>query len=88
MFGRQRRWLPTTPQQFNAAISPHDSLLVSSQQRVIDKILYEHELFHPTRFLAQINVSVMPHKQLMHSIELFGNVVAPVVRKALQPAFV
>jgi len=28
-------------------------------------------------------VGTMPHDKLMHSIELFGRVVAPAVRKAL-----
>jgi hypothetical protein len=28
-------------------------------------------------------VGTMPHAQIMHSIELLGNVVAPAVRKAL-----
>jgi alkanesulfonate monooxygenase SsuD/methylene tetrahydromethanopterin reductase-like flavin-dependent oxidoreductase (luciferase family) len=64
--------------------SPHGSLLVGSPQEVIDKILYEHELFKHTRFLAQMTVGTIPHDKLMRSIELFGTVVAPAVRKALQ----
>jgi hypothetical protein len=31
----------------------------------------------------QMSVGTMPHAQIMHSIELLGNVVAPAVRKAL-----
>jgi len=57
--------------------------LVGSPQQVIDKILYEHSLFKNTRFLAQMSVETLPHDKLMHAIELFGNVVAPAVRKAL-----
>jgi probable LLM family oxidoreductase len=86
--GRERGWPPTTRQQFNASINPQGALLVGSPQQVIDKILYEHELFGHTRFLAQMSVGTMPHKQLMHSIELFGNVVAPAIRKALNPALI
>jgi hypothetical protein len=58
-------------------------LLVGSPQQVIDKILYEHELFKFTRFMVQFSVGTLPHKQMMHAIELFGNVVAPAVKKAL-----
>ena len=47
---------------------------------MIDKILYEHELFGNTRFLAQMSMGA-PHKELLKSIELFGAQVAPAVRK-------
>ena len=62
---------------------PEGSLLVGSPQQVIDKILYEYELFKFTRFMVQFSVGTLPHKQMMHAIELFGNVVAPAVKKAL-----
>ena len=81
--GRERGWPPTTRAQFDAMRAPEGSLLVGSPQEVIDKILYEHELFNHSRFMAQMDVGGVPHKQLMRSIELFGTVVAPAVRKAL-----
>ena len=37
------------------------------------------------RFLIQFTVGTMPHADVMRSIELFGNEVAPAVRKALAP---
>lgn len=81
--GRERGWPPTTRAQFDFMRSPTGALLVGSPQQVIDKILYEHELFDNTRFMVQFSVGTLPHKQMMHAIELFGNVVAPAVRKAL-----
>ena len=48
---------------------------------MIDKILFEHELFGHERFLAQMSVGPMPHAKIMRSIELFGTLVAPVVRR-------
>lgn len=81
--GRERGWPPMNRQQFESMRAPNASLLVGSPQQVIDKILYEHELFKHSRFLAQMSVGTMPHDKIMHSIELFGNVVAPAVRKAL-----
>jgi len=86
--GRERGWPPTTRQQFDYMRSPEGSLLVGSPQQIIDKILYEHELFGHTRFLAQMSVGTMPHKQMMRSIELFGTTVAPEVRKVLKPEVV
>lgn len=81
--GRERGWPPMNRNQYEAMRAEHGSLLVGNPQEVIDKILYEYELFGNTRFLAQMSVGTIPHKQMMRSIELFGTVVAPAVRKAL-----
>lgn len=80
--GRERGWSPVTRQHFEQSRSPKGSLMVGSPQQVIDKILYEHELFKQTRFLAQMSVGTLPHTQVMRSIELFGTRVAPAIRKA------
>ena len=81
--GRERGWSRMTREHFDLMRSPKGSLLVGSTQEVIDKILYEHELFGNDRFLAQMTVGVMDHEKIMHSIELFGTVVAPAVKKAI-----
>ncbi len=81
--GRERGWPPTTRAQFEAGRSMQGALLVGDPQQVIDKILYEQKLLSLDRFLLHVSVGTMPHDKLMHSIELFGNVVAPAVRKAL-----
>ncbi len=52
-------------------------------QEVTEKILYEHELFGNTRFLAQASVGNIPHKKVMHSIELFATKVVPAVKKEI-----
>ena len=81
--GKERGWSPLSREQFEYMRSPKGSLLVGSPAQVVDKILYEHELFGNTRFLAQMSVGHVPHQQILHSIELFGTKVAPEVRKAL-----
>lgn len=81
--GQERGWSPLSRQQFEYSRSPKGALVVGSPQEVIDKILYEHELFGNTRFLAQMSMGEMPHQQIMKSIELYGDVVAPAVRKAI-----
>lgn len=81
--GRERGWSPMDTQQFELMRSSKGSLLVGSPQEVAEKILYEHELFGNTRFMAQMAVGTVPHDKMMKSIELFGTQVAPVVRKAL-----
>ena len=59
------------------------SNFVGSPREVIEKILFQHEIFGHQRFMIQFSVGTLPHLQLMHSIELFGTQVAPAVRKAL-----
>lgn len=81
--GRERGWPPTTRQQFDGMRMPQASLIVGSPQEVVDKILYEHELFGNTRFLAQMSLGNMPHHLIMKSIELFAKEVVPVVKKAV-----
>ena len=82
--GRERGWPPLSQQQYEYLHSPMGALMVGSVQEVIDKILYEHELFGNTRFLAQASVGNVPHKLIMHSIELFGTKVVPVIRKEVK----
>ncbi len=81
--GAERGWPPTTRQQFESSRARRGALLVGSAQEVVDKILHEHELFHHDRFLAQMDVGGVSHRDVMRSIELLGTRVAPVVREAL-----
>lgn len=84
--GRERGWPPPTKHQFDAERSAKGAVLIGDPQQVIDKILWEHELFGMTRFTLQMSVGSLPHKDLMHAIELYGTVVAPAVRKAIGSA--
>ncbi|MGC4020965.1 MAG: LLM class flavin-dependent oxidoreductase [Cyclobacteriaceae bacterium] len=81
--GKERGWPPLSHEQFEMSRSPRGYLMVGSVQEVIDKILFEHELFNHTRFLAQMSVGTMDHKKILKSIELFGTEVIPAVKKAL-----
>lgn len=84
--GRERGWSPMNREHYETMRAPKGSLLVGSPQQVIDKILYEHELFGNTRFLLHISVGTLPHDILMRAIELLGTVVAPAVKKAVAKA--
>ncbi len=83
--GRERGWPPMSRQQFEASCILRGANVVGSPQQVIDKILYQHEIFGHDRFLLQMSVGSVPHKKLMRSIELFATEVAPVIRKELRP---
>jgi probable LLM family oxidoreductase len=79
--GSERGWSPMTREQFDASTSLNGANVVGSPQQVIDKILYQHEIFGHDRFLLQMSVGSIPHKKLLKSIELFATEVAPVIRK-------
>ncbi len=83
--GRERGWPPTSRQQFDAMRGPQGALLVGSPQEVIDKLLFEYELFGNDRFLLQMALGDMPHAWIMRAIELLGTEVAPVVRRETAP---
>ncbi len=79
--GRERGWPPGTREQFEASTELQGALLVGSPQEVIDKILYQYELFGHTRFLAQMSLGAMPHNKILYSMELLATKVMPVVKK-------
>jgi probable LLM family oxidoreductase len=81
--GKERGWPPASRAQFDAARAPRGHLVLGDVQEVIDKILFEHEIFRNDRFLLQMSVGPMPHAKLMRAIELLGTKVAPAVRKAV-----
>jgi probable LLM family oxidoreductase len=81
--GKERGWSGIDREQYEFMCSDAGALFVGSPQEIIDKILYEYRLFSHSRFLLQMSVGTMPHEKNMRSIELFGSVVAPAVRKAL-----
>jgi probable LLM family oxidoreductase len=79
--GRERGWPPMTREGYQALRSPEGALAVGSPQEVAEKILYEHELFGHDRYLGQMSVGAVEHREVMRSIERFGTEVAPVVRE-------
>ena len=81
--GRERGWPPMTRNQFESLRSPMGALLVGSVDEVIEKILFEHDLFRHDRFVAQMGVGAQPHDQVLRAIELLGTKVAPVVREEI-----
>ncbi len=81
--GRERGWSPMSREQFDASCTLRGANAVGSPQEIIDKILYQHEIFGHHRFLLQLTVGSIPHKKVMKAIELLGSKVAPAVRKEL-----
>ena len=78
--GRERGWAGITREQFEAGLHPRAHLVVGEPEAVIEKILFQHEVFGMQRYLLQFSVGTVPHDRMLKSIELFGTEVAPVVR--------
>jgi probable LLM family oxidoreductase len=78
--GRERGWPPMSREHYDAAAELRGANFVGSPQQVIEKILFQHELFGHDRFLVQFSVGTLPHDRMLRSIELFGTEVAPAVR--------
>ena len=81
--GRERGWPPMTRGQFDASTGLHGANFVGSPQQVVEKILFQHEIFGHQRFMVQFSVGTLPHASIMRSIELYGTEVAPVVRREI-----
>ena len=81
--GRERGWPPMTRQQYEASAGLRGANFVGNPDEIIEKILFQHEIFNHQRVLIQLSVGTMPHHQIMHAIELLGTKVAPVVRKEI-----
>ena len=81
--GRERGWPRMSREQYDEMRSPRGALAVGSPQELVDKILFQHELFGHHRYLAQISVGPIPHANVLRAIELFGTEVAPAVRAEL-----
>jgi probable LLM family oxidoreductase len=78
--GRERGWPPSGRQQYEALRSPRGALAVGAPEAVAEKILYEHELFGHQRYMGQMSVGAVAHRDVLRSMELFGTEVAPLVR--------
>jgi probable LLM family oxidoreductase len=78
--GGERGWSEIRRQDFDALRTLRGALVVGSPEQVVEKILFQHELFGHQRFLAQISVGDLPHPKVLRAIELLGTEVAPAVR--------
>lgn len=84
--GRERGWPPMTREQFDFSCSLRGANFIGSPAQVIEKILFQHELFGHDRFLLQLSVGTLPHQKVLRAIELLGTEVAPVVRREVGKA--
>jgi alkanesulfonate monooxygenase SsuD/methylene tetrahydromethanopterin reductase-like flavin-dependent oxidoreductase (luciferase family) len=81
--GRSRgRLIQLSRSEYERAASLEGAYFVGSPQQIIDKLLYQHEMFGHQRFMAQIDIGGLPYHKVAQTIELLATEVAPVVRRA------
>jgi len=83
IIGRERGWPPYTRQTYESGKSLRGFLYVGDPEYVAEKIIYLRKQLGVTRFFLHLDVSTIPHKEILHAIELLGTKVAPIVRKEI-----
>jgi len=81
--GRERGWPPLTRADYDAAATLRGANFVGSPAEIVEKVLFQHEIFGHDRFLLQFTIGGIPHEGIRRSIELLGREVAPAVRERL-----
>ncbi|WKA54423.1 LLM class flavin-dependent oxidoreductase [Planococcus shixiaomingii] len=67
--------------QFMQGAHPHDVMNIGSPQQIIEKILYQHELFGHQRYIAQMDFGGVPFKRLMRNVDMIGSEILPAIKK-------
>ncbi len=83
---RERGFPPLDRAGYEASRGIRGANFVGSPAEIVDKILFQHEIFGHDRFLLQMIGGGIDHARVMRSIELLGSEVLPAVRSALRPA--
>ena len=68
-------------QHFAQGADPRDVMNIGSPQQIIEKILYQHELFGHQRYIAQMDFGGVPFEKLVKNIELIGTEILPAIKK-------
>jgi len=68
-------------QLFAQGADPHSIINVGSPQQIIEKILYQYELFGHQRYIAQIDFGGMPFDKVMKNVEVIGTEIVPAIKK-------
>ncbi|MGO3731616.1 MAG: LLM class flavin-dependent oxidoreductase [Vagococcus sp.] len=67
--------------QFQEATNSQDALMVGDTSQIIEKLLYQYELFGMQRFMAQIDFGGVPFIDVMRNIEIIGSDILPIIKK-------
>ncbi|MCG3420762.1 LLM class flavin-dependent oxidoreductase [Oceanobacillus jordanicus] len=68
-------------QAFAQGADPHSIMNIGSPEQIIEKMLYQHEMFGHQRYIAQIDFGGMPFDKLRKNIEIIGTEILPAIKK-------
>ena len=68
-------------QQFAQATDTRDALMIGSPQQIIEKLLFQYELYGQQRFMAEIDFGGVPFDKIAKNIELIATEIMPAVKK-------
>ncbi|WP_340001920.1 LLM class flavin-dependent oxidoreductase [Oceanobacillus sp. FSL K6-0127] len=68
-------------QHFAQGADPRDVMNIGSPQQIIEKILYQHEVFGHQRYIGQMDFGGVPFEKLKKNIELIGTEILPAIKK-------
>lgn len=74
-------WRPLTKEQYLNSVGEHGAMFVGDPENVAQKIIKTIESLGIDRFMLHIPIGSMPHDAVLTAIRLFGEEVAPTVRK-------
>src|SRR6202042_2556274 len=66
--GRERGWPPSGRAAYEALRSPRGAVAAGSPEQVAEKILFEHELFDNSRYVGQMSVGAVAHRDVLRSM--------------------
>jgi alkanesulfonate monooxygenase SsuD/methylene tetrahydromethanopterin reductase-like flavin-dependent oxidoreductase (luciferase family) len=67
--------------QFAQGADPRDVMNIGSPQQIIEKILYQYELFGHQRYIAQMDFGGVTFDNLKKNIELIATEILPAIKK-------
>jgi len=81
--GLERGWPPMRRADYDTAATLRGANFVGTPDDVVEKIVFQHEIFGHDRFMLQFTIGGIPHEGILRSIELLGREVVPAVRERL-----
>ena len=74
-------WSEMTKEQYYASVGPNGAMFVGDPAHVAQKIIRIIEDLQLDRFMLHLPIGSMPHEDVLKAIKLYGEEVAPIVRR-------
>lgn len=68
-------------QSFAQGLDHRNVMNIGSVDQIVEKIIYQHEMFGHQRYIAQLDFGGVPTDKIMNNIEILGTKVMPKVKK-------